>query len=82
MHLLDKLLADCPQLAAQVNMDDFEPSEMAAEMAYIFDVGVFEELLNTEFGRGLLFGMYICEKTRAVEVEEAEAAEQASGEVE
>ncbi len=82
--ILVQKLADAavvnPGIAEFMNTEDFDAEMMGQDLVEMFDTEILIDLLNSEFGQGIIFGMYISEKSHAIEAHEAEMLEKEEGE--
>lgn len=66
----EQLLGDA-LMGGEVNIEDF-----AIVLENLFDNKAIHELINTPFGRGILFGMYLRIKSESLAIDEQEVLDE------
>ena len=66
----EDLLGDA-LMGGEVNIEDF-----AIVLESLFDTKAIQELINTTFGRGILFGMYLRIKSESLALDEQETLDE------
>jgi hypothetical protein len=73
---LEEALGDEELLGAALTGEGVNVEEFGAALEHLFDNHATQELVNTQFGRGILFGMYLQLKSEAMVTDEQEVLDE------
>ena len=73
---LDDALGDEELLGETLKGEGVNVNEFADALENLFDTHATQELINTQFGRGILFGMYLQLKSEMMAQDEAEVLDE------
>lgn len=73
---LQEALEDEELLGSALTGEGVNAEEFGAALETLFDNHATQELVNTQFGRGILFGMYLQLKSQAMVDDEAEVLDE------